>query len=58
MSEADVGLEGGCLTVDGVDWLGPLEAVVPLQVLAREVALGLGHDVDKPRNLAKSVTVE
>ena len=37
---------------------GPLEAVVPLQVLARELAHALGLDVDKPRNLAKSVTVE
>jgi glutamine---fructose-6-phosphate transaminase (isomerizing) len=36
---------------------GPLEAVVPLQILARCVALRLGRDVDKPRNLAKSVTV-
>jgi glucosamine--fructose-6-phosphate aminotransferase (isomerizing) len=37
---------------------GPLETVVPLQVLARTLALALGRDVDKPRNLAKSVTVE
>ncbi|AFM19312.1 glucosamine--fructose-6-phosphate aminotransferase, isomerizing [Mycolicibacterium chubuense NBB4] len=37
---------------------GPLEATVPLQVLARTLALSLGHDVDKPRNLAKSVTVQ
>ncbi|MFC5994892.1 glutamine--fructose-6-phosphate transaminase (isomerizing) [Pseudonocardia hispaniensis] len=37
---------------------GPLESVVALQHLAREVAVELGHDVDRPRNLAKSVTVE
>jgi glucosamine--fructose-6-phosphate aminotransferase (isomerizing) len=37
---------------------GPLEAAVPLQILARTLALALGRDVDKPRNLAKSVTVE
>ncbi|NQX33491.1 glutamine--fructose-6-phosphate transaminase (isomerizing) [Herbiconiux sp. VKM Ac-2851] len=37
---------------------GPLEAVVPLQIFARDLALALGRDVDKPRNLAKSVTVE
>jgi hypothetical protein len=37
---------------------GPLEATIPLQILARTLALALGHDVDKPRNLAKSVTVE
>jgi glucosamine 6-phosphate synthetase-like amidotransferase/phosphosugar isomerase protein len=37
---------------------GPLEAVVALQHLAREVARRLDRDVDRPRNLAKSVTVE
>ncbi len=37
---------------------GPLEAAIPLQILARTLALALGRDVDKPRNLAKSVTVE
>jgi glucosamine--fructose-6-phosphate aminotransferase (isomerizing) len=36
----------------------PLLAVVPLQLLAYHVALQLGRDIDKPRNLAKSVTVE
>ena len=36
----------------------PLVATVPLQVFACEVASRLGHDVDQPRNLAKSVTVE
>jgi glucosamine--fructose-6-phosphate aminotransferase (isomerizing) len=48
------GLAWGAMTAP---W-GPLEAVVPLQMLARELALQLGCDVDKPRNLAKSVTVE
>lgn len=42
----------------GMDWLGPLESVVGLQMLARDLAVALGRDVDKPRNLAKSVTVE
>lgn len=37
---------------------GPLEAVVPLQLLALSLAVELGFDVDKPRNLAKSVTVD
>jgi glucosamine--fructose-6-phosphate aminotransferase (isomerizing) len=37
---------------------GRLEAVVGLQHLARSLGLILGRDVDKPRNLAKSVTVE
>ncbi|CUR59355.1 Glucosamine--fructose-6-phosphate aminotransferase (isomerizing) [metagenome] len=36
----------------------PLVAVVPLQLFACELATALGHDVDQPRNLAKSVTVE
>jgi len=31
---------------------------LPLQNLAYFTALSLGHDIDKPRNLAKSVTVE
>ena len=37
---------------------GPLASVVVMQHLARELAIALGRDVDKPRNLAKSVTVE
>ncbi len=40
------------------DWLQPLIAVIPLQLLAYHIALLRGCDVDKPRNLAKSVTVE
>ncbi|GAA4935848.1 glutamine--fructose-6-phosphate transaminase (isomerizing) [Actinomycetospora succinea] len=38
--------------------LQPLVSSVPLQVFAAEVARSRGYDVDKPRNLAKSVTVE
>jgi glutamine---fructose-6-phosphate transaminase (isomerizing) len=38
--------------------LSPLVTTVPLQVLAAEIAQARGYDVDKPRNLAKSVTVE
>ncbi|GAA2072284.1 glutamine--fructose-6-phosphate transaminase (isomerizing) [Aeromicrobium halocynthiae] len=38
--------------------LQPLVATVPLQLFACELAAQLGHDVDQPRNLAKSVTVE
>jgi glucosamine--fructose-6-phosphate aminotransferase (isomerizing) len=38
--------------------LQPLVATVPLQVFACEMASARGHDVDQPRNLAKSVTVE
>jgi len=38
--------------------LSPILHVVPLQLLAYHTALVRGTDVDKPRNLAKSVTVE
>jgi glucosamine--fructose-6-phosphate aminotransferase (isomerizing) len=38
--------------------LDPILLTVPLQLLAYHAALTLGHDIDKPRNLAKSVTVE
>jgi glucosamine--fructose-6-phosphate aminotransferase (isomerizing) len=40
------------------DYVMPILAVVPLQLLAYHIAVELGRDVDKPRNLAKSVTVE
>ena len=38
--------------------LQPRVAAVPLQAFACELATATGHDVDQPRNLAKSVTVE
>jgi glucosamine--fructose-6-phosphate aminotransferase (isomerizing) len=38
--------------------LQPLLSVIPLQLLAYHVAVLRGCDVDQPRNLAKSVTVE
>lgn len=40
------------------DELAPLLAVIPVQLLAYYMAVSRGCDVDKPRNLAKSVTVE
>ena len=40
------------------DALSPITATVPLQLLARSIAVMRGCDVDQPRNLAKSVTVE
>ncbi len=40
------------------EYVMPILAVVPLQLLAYHLAVELGRDVDKPRNLAKSVTVE
>ena len=47
------------LTIPKVaDMLLPQLGVVPLQLLAYYIALERGCDIDKPRNLAKSVTVE
>jgi glucosamine--fructose-6-phosphate aminotransferase (isomerizing) len=40
------------------DYLQPLVTAIPLQLLAYHIALLRGCDIDKPRNLAKSVTVE
>ena len=40
------------------NYLSPMVYVVPLQLIAYHAALALGCDVDRPRNLAKSVTVE
>lgn len=58
------GVELGDLRGDRIDVprnepeLDPLLLTIPLQLLAYHAALALGHDIDKPRNLAKSVTVE
>ena len=43
---------------EALDCVMPILAVVPLQLLAYHLAVELGRDIDKPRNLAKSVTVE
>ena len=43
---------------DHAGFLSPILHVIPLQLLAYHVASSKGNDVDKPRNLAKSVTVE
>ncbi len=40
------------------DFLQPVVAIIPLQLLAYHIAVLRGCDIDKPRNLAKSVTVE
>jgi glucosamine--fructose-6-phosphate aminotransferase (isomerizing) len=40
------------------DLLSPILEIVPLQLLAYHIAVRRGCDVDQPRNLAKSVTVE
>ncbi|MCQ2249761.1 MAG: glutamine--fructose-6-phosphate transaminase (isomerizing) [Bacteroidales bacterium] len=41
-----------------INWLVPILSIVPLQLLSYHVAVAKGLDVDQPRNLAKSVTVE
>lgn len=41
-----------------IEYLNPLLSVIPLQLLAYHIAVNKGLDVDQPRNLAKSVTVE
>jgi glucosamine--fructose-6-phosphate aminotransferase (isomerizing) len=47
------------ITVPAVDWmLQPILAVIPLQMLAYQIARRRGLNVDQPRNLAKTVTVE
>ena len=43
---------------DVPEYLQPIVVAIPLQLLAYEIAVLRGCDVDKPRNLAKSVTVE
>ena len=43
---------------DVAEHLQPIVCSIPLQLLAYELAVIRGCDVDKPRNLAKSVTVE
>jgi glucosamine--fructose-6-phosphate aminotransferase (isomerizing) len=61
-----VGADPACLEVadealrvpETNEWLAPLVNVIPLQLFAYFVALKKGCDIDKPRNLAKSVTVE
>jgi len=52
--EDDVLIEMDCDT----KWVTPILSVVPLQILSYHVAVLRGTDVDQPRNLAKSVTVE
>ena len=58
----DKNIGENCKTIlwvpDASALLQPLLTVIPLQMLAYAVALARGNDVDQPRNLAKSVTVE
>ena len=43
---------------DSIESMTPFMTVIPLQLLSYHIAVMLGKDVDQPRNLAKSVTVE
>lgn len=53
------GIADDIVTLPAVpDYVSPILTVIPLQLLAYHLAVELGRDVDKPRNLAKSVTVE
>ena len=47
-----------CWVPDTHELLSPVLAIIPLQLFAYHVAIARGTDVDQPRNLAKSVTVE
>jgi glucosamine--fructose-6-phosphate aminotransferase (isomerizing) len=51
-------LENQFVVASSSEWLSPVLFSVPLQLLAYHVAVLRGTDVDQPRNLAKSVTVE
>ncbi|MGD0455938.1 MAG: SIS domain-containing protein, partial [Solirubrobacteraceae bacterium] len=61
-TEGDTTVAGSAdavITLPAIDWmLQPMLAVIPLQVLAYEIARRRGLNVDQPRNLAKTVTVE
>jgi glucosamine--fructose-6-phosphate aminotransferase (isomerizing) len=47
------------ISLPAIDWmLQPMLAVIPLQLLAYQIARRRGLNVDQPRNLAKTVTVE
>ena len=50
--------EFSCVIPETEDVLSPLLSVIPLQLLSYYIAVNRGCDVDQPRNLAKSVTVE
>jgi glucosamine--fructose-6-phosphate aminotransferase (isomerizing) len=57
-AEADVHLEKFIQMPDMAPDFAPLVYAVPIQMLAYHTAVAMGKDVDQPRNLAKSVTVE
>ena len=59
LGRTKIAKEGGHIKIPKtLDLLNPIICVVPLQLISYYTALLKGTDVDKPRNLAKSVTVE
>ena len=59
IAEENVAKEGDDIVLNNVHpYLSPISMVVPTQLIAYFATLHRGLDVDKPRNLAKSVTVE
>ena len=53
------GMSDFCISIPATEeCLTPILTVIPLQLLAYHIAVVKGRDVDQPRNLAKSVTVE
>ena len=58
LAEHGAGIAGTILMPSVDPFISPLISAVPIQLLAYHVALAKGTDVDQPRNLAKSVTVE
>jgi glucosamine--fructose-6-phosphate aminotransferase (isomerizing) len=57
-TEIDSHADDVCRVPATLDVLVPAIAVIPLQLFAYHMAVARGTDVDQPRNLAKSVTVE
>lgn len=57
--ELSISLSNDVFAVPPADEIvAPMLSVIPLQLLSYYVGVAKGYDVDKPRNLAKSVTVE
>ena len=59
ISKTEITKEGGHINIPKtLDLLNPIISIVPMQLISYYTAIYKGTDVDKPRNLAKSVTVE
>ena len=56
--QMDGSVDGALFIPDAPEYITPILATVPLQMFAYQIAVRRGCDVDQPRNLAKSVTVE